>query len=56
MSEFVRRIDEEIYDKEEYEKALNWVKEYCPEGPDNNVEEMQRSRSKRIKTGKLALK
>ncbi len=28
-------------------KALNWVKEYCPEGPDNNAEEMQRSREQK---------
>ena len=56
MSEFVRRIDEEIYDKEEYEKALNWVKEYCPEGPDNNVEEMQRSREQKNKDWETSVK
>jgi len=27
MSEMTRRIEEEIYDKEEYERALSWVKE-----------------------------
>jgi len=36
MSEFVRRMDEEIYDVKEYEKALHWVKESCIEGPDLN--------------------
>jgi L-fucose isomerase len=36
MSEFVRRIDEEIYDVKECEKALQWVKESCIEGPDLN--------------------
>lgn len=36
MSEFTRRIEEEIYDKDEYEKALAWVKENCQEGTDNN--------------------
>ncbi|MGN4819445.1 L-fucose isomerase [Bacillus cereus group sp. MYBK139-2] len=56
MSEFVRRIDEEIYDKEEYEKALNWVKEYCPEGPDNNSEEMQRSREQKNKDWETSVK
>lgn len=56
MSEFVRRIDEEIYDKEEYEKALNWVKEYCPEGPDNNAEEMQRSREQKNKDWETSVK
>ncbi|ASI78509.1 L-fucose isomerase [Bacillus pacificus] len=56
MSEFVRRIDEEIYDKEEYEKALNWVKEYCLEGPDNNAEEMQRSREQKNKDWETSVK
>ncbi|MCU5365831.1 L-fucose isomerase [Bacillus paranthracis] len=56
MTEFVRRIDEEIYDKEEYERALNWVKEYCPEGPDNNAEEMQRSREQKNKDWETSMK
>ncbi|MGY2614024.1 L-fucose isomerase [Bacillus pretiosus] len=56
MSEFVRRIDEEIYDKEEYAMALNWVKEYCPEGPDNNAEEMQRSREQKNKDWETSVK
>jgi L-fucose/D-arabinose isomerase len=30
MTEFVRRIDENIFDADEYERALEWVKEYCP--------------------------
>lgn len=32
MTEVLRRIQKEIYDKEEYEKALSWVKENCTEG------------------------
>lgn len=56
MSEFVRRIDEEIYDKEEYATALNWVKEYCPEGPDNNAEETQRSREQKNKDWETSVK
>ncbi|EOG8707795.1 TPA: L-fucose isomerase [Bacillus paranthracis] len=56
MTEFVRRIDEEIYDKEEYERALNWVKEYCPEGPDNNAEGMQRSREQKNKDWETSVK
>ncbi|MBP1039387.1 L-fucose isomerase [Vagococcus sp. BWB3-3] len=39
MSEFTRRIDEGIYDPEEYQVALKWVKANCLEGPDNNPEE-----------------
>ncbi len=32
MAEFIRRFDEEIYDKAEFEGALAWVKDNCPEG------------------------
>ena len=35
-TEILRRIDEEIYDKEEFEKALKWTKQYCKEGEDLN--------------------
>lgn len=47
MSEITRRIEEEIYDKEEYEIALKWVKENCREGEDNNPEYLQASREKK---------
>jgi L-fucose isomerase len=56
MSEFVRRMDEEIYDKEEYVRALNWVKENCPEGPDNNAEDMQRTREQKDKDWEISVK
>ena len=36
MTEFLRRMDKGIYDKDEYEIALEWVKENCPEGEDLN--------------------
>ena len=44
LSEFTRRIDREIYDKQEFARALTWVKENCTEGLDHNVPETQRSR------------
>jgi L-fucose/D-arabinose isomerase len=44
MTEVKRRIDEEIYDKEEYEKALAWTRENCLEGEDYNKPEKQVSR------------
>ena len=44
MSEFVRRMDEGIFDKEEFERALKWVGENCKEGPDDNASEAQRTR------------
>lgn len=36
MTEFIRRIDENIYDKKEFDKALAWVKAKCKEGRDRN--------------------
>ena len=37
MTEILRRINLGIYDHEEYEKALAWVKKYCKEGEDINL-------------------
>jgi L-fucose isomerase len=36
LSEFNRRLNEEIFDKEEFKKALVWTKKYCREGKDLN--------------------
>ncbi len=47
MSEFTRRIDEEIYDPEELARALSWVKENCKEGKDYNPPEIRRSRAQK---------
>jgi len=44
MSEFTRRLEEEIYDKEEFARAMAWVKEHCLEGEDPNPPEEQRTR------------
>ncbi len=40
-TEILRRIDEEIYDKKEFAKALAWTKENCKEGKDHNNPENQ---------------
>ncbi|MBE6746795.1 MAG: L-fucose isomerase [Ruminococcaceae bacterium] len=37
MSDIIRRITLEIYDHEEYEKALAWIKANCKEGFDVNA-------------------
>jgi L-fucose isomerase len=37
MTEFLRRMDNKIYDEDEYEKALIWVKNNCKEGKDYNT-------------------
>ncbi len=36
--EIIRRMSENIYDEAEYQKALAWTKEKCPEGFDKNPE------------------
>ncbi len=56
MTEFIRRMDEKIYDKEEYEKALNWVKENCPEGEDTNSPDKQSSRERKDKEWEMIVK
>ena len=56
MCEFVRRIDEEIYDKKEYLKALGWVKKNCREGKDNNLAKIQRSREQKDKDWEFVVK
>jgi hypothetical protein len=43
--EIERRVQEGIYDKEEYERALEWVKKYCKEGKDYNPKAIQKSRA-----------
>lgn len=47
MSEIIRRIEEKIYDEEEFNKALAWVKENCKEGEDRNPKEIQSSRDRK---------
>lgn len=56
MSEFIRRMDEGIYDKQEFEKALKWVKENCKEGSDDNAPEIQASRQKKDKEWETVVK
>ncbi len=36
QTEILRRIDEKIYDEDEYAKALAWTKKHCKEGKDYN--------------------
>ncbi|MGR5360150.1 L-fucose isomerase [Vibrio mediterranei] len=38
MTEIKRRLDREVYDKDEFELALAWTKENCKEGKDYNGE------------------
>ena len=45
--EIIRRMTEEIYDKDEYQKALAWVKANCIEGFDKNPEALQKTREQK---------
>ncbi|HNW59659.1 MAG TPA: L-fucose isomerase [bacterium] len=36
MSEFTRRLEEGIFDPEEYQRAYAWTRAHCKEGPDRN--------------------
>ena len=56
MCEFTRRIDEEIYDVVEYEKALVWTKENCKEGKDLNKIEEHKSRENKNKDWETVVK
>ena len=49
MSEFIRRVNEEIYDPEEYKIALEWTKKNCKQGPDvYNVQSLPQERQEQI--------
>lgn len=56
MSEFVRRMDEGIYDPVEFAKALAWVKENCPEGADTNAQAKQSSRARKDREWEICVK
>ncbi len=47
MSEFTRRIEEGIFEKQELSRAMKWVKEHCKEGKDYNPSKLQKSRAQK---------
>lgn len=55
-SEVLRRIQLNIYDQEEYEKALNWTKKYCLEGDDFNQKHKVKSREDKDKDWEFVVK
>ncbi len=56
MSEFTRRIDENIFDGEEFERAYAWVRANCPEGADVNPVDKQRSREQKDEDWRTSVK
>lgn len=56
--EILRRMDLGIYDREEFEKAMAWVKKYCMpnEGWDKNPEGKQKTREQKDKDWEFVVK
>ena len=56
MSELTRRMERNIYDPIEYEKALAWTKANCKEGVDTNKEADKFSRAEKDKVWETVVK
>ena len=56
MTEITRRIEENIYDPEEFKKALAWTKENCKEAKDLNRPENQKSKVEKEKIWETVVK
>lgn len=56
--EMLRRIEKEIYDKEEFEKAMQWTKAKCMtnEGDDYNPDHLKRTREQKDKDWEFVVK
>lgn len=57
-TEILRRMDEGIYDPEEFKKAMAWTEKYCKprEGKDYNVPEKTKSRAEKDKDWEFVVK
>lgn len=56
MSEFIRRMELNIYDEVEFEQALNWVKGNLKEGQNVNPPELQRTKEQKEEDWKTVVK
>ncbi len=54
--EILRRMEEGIYNEEEYQKALAWTKEHCKEGRDDNPESVKFSDEQKEKQWEFTVK
>jgi L-fucose/D-arabinose isomerase len=56
MSEFIRRIEENIFDPEEFKKALNWIRGNCEEGKDINPPAKRHTRERKDAEWEMVVK
>ena len=56
MSEILRRIQQEIYDEEEFQQAWTWVKNHCREGIDHNPLDQQRNEESKEKEWEFVIR
>jgi len=54
--EIIRRMDQGIYNKEEYAKALAWTKANCPEGIDKNPDNIRKTDTEKEKDWEFSVK
>lgn len=54
--EIIRRMTEEIYDKQEFDKALAWAKEKCKIGFDKNPDELKMTDDKKSEQFEFVVK
>ena len=54
--EILRRMEEGIYNQEDYEKALAWTKEHCKEGRDDNPDFVKFNRDQKDKQWEFTIK
>ena len=55
-TEILRRIQLNIFDEEEYRKAISWTRNHCLEGQDFNEEVKQKSREEKDKDWEFVVK
>jgi L-fucose isomerase len=55
-TEVLRRIEHEIFDKEEFEKAIAWTRAHCKEGEDFNQPHKIRSREEKDRDWEFVVK
>jgi len=54
--ELLRRMDEGIYDEDEFQKAMTWTKKFCKEGNDYNEKSRQKTQEQKEKEWETVVK